>query len=116
MKTISEDQFTEQDHASIALSNRAQERLLRDLSWGVDRILGSTSTSRGQSPSISPQHFDVNLLETPWALDGRSETSSKTRIVDRKGKLVALITDEDVAELVVYLLNKIPADQVTTDL
>lgn len=116
MQTITENQFTEQDRQSIALSNRAQERLLRDLSWGVDRILGSTTTSRGQSTSVPPQHYDVNLLETPWALDGRSETSEKTRIINRHGKLVALVACEDVSELLVSLINRTPTDQITTDL
>ena len=113
---MSTNQLAELDRQSRAFAGSGQEQYLRSFTWAVDRVLGPASTSRGQVPSVPSQHYDVNLLETPWSLDGRSETSTKTRVVDRNRKLVALVVCEDVAELLVSLINRTPEDQITTDL
>ena len=108
--SMSTTQLAELDRPSRAFAGSGQEQYLRSFTWAVDRVLGP---DRRTEPAPD-QHLDRVFLELPWELDGQSEVSTKTRVTDRRGKLVGLFVNEDVATLIVHLTNQTPADQATT--
>lgn len=111
MRPSTADPFTEQDVASIALNKRPQADFLATIP-GRRRSQNASPLPSRQVVTALPVQYPMALPAIPWQLDPSNERGGKIRIVDRHGVIVAIFKDENVALLVVNLVNRARAGGV----